>query len=106
MLTCIIAVVVALSLLSLTIGHDCELQHDGVSNDDSVEVTTEALDQDDEEGSGGEDEGREQIPEGDSRNPSELDVERGERHGGRGRLPQGQQGQGQGHRLHGAQGCS
>ena len=44
------------------------------------------------------------LAKGDSRDPSELDVERRERRGGRGRLPQGQQGQGQGHRLHGAEG--
>ena len=44
------------------------------------------------------------LTKGDSRDPSELDVERRDRHGGRGRLPQGQQGQGKGHRLHGAQG--
>ena len=44
------------------------------------------------------------LTEGDSREPSERDVERSERHGRRGRLPQGQQGQGKGHRLHGAKG--
>ena len=44
------------------------------------------------------------LTEGDSREPSERDVERSECHGRRGRLPQGQQGQGKGHRLHGAKG--